>query len=360
MAIEFEPGLFQNLSDLVQGGMLAGWGTATSPWFMLSLLAILVSGLIFGVFYSLAYAFNMMHLKRYAKTEFFNLAATAVMVIFLISIINMGNSFLLTEVAQGQAVECGEGREILDPIDLAICRTEERVIYYDNLVSGMSNYWTSDFANYRANEWFYHMSFSFFGITLLQGSWFPSVHRLVETHHVIAYKVVGILVSLNSQMFLLQYIKSNMLPVFLPLGIILRTFHFTRGIGGFLISLAIGLAIVYPVVLFFLEADPQPLPLVEEPPSMIDTGICDLPMYQGFSVGMGGAAIAGAPPGAGTSAATATAKVDEIAKFISDTWVRLFYNNLIAFAMALTVMRYSMLLLGGESGIFFNMISRWM
>lgn len=49
------------------------------------------------------------------------------------------------------------------------------------------------------------------------------------------------------QKSLLYFCKATMLQLFLPIGVILRTFPFTRAIGGFIMALAIGMAIVFPL-----------------------------------------------------------------------------------------------------------------
>ena len=50
-------------------------------------------------------------------------------------------------------------------------------------------------------------------------------------------------------LFLLCFIKKYMLSIFLPAGIFLRTFSLTRGMGGALITIAIGFYIVYPAMM---------------------------------------------------------------------------------------------------------------
>jgi hypothetical protein len=201
-------------------------------------------------------------------------------------------------------------------------------------------------------EWFYHFSISLWGVPVFQGSWVPSIHRPVETNHYIANKIVSIMMSLNSQMFVLQYIKENMLAVFLPLGIILRAFHFTRGIGGFFIALSLSLYFIYPTVLFLMDAGYMPPPAMEEPDYELE-GICNIPMFSGFSLG---AVQMAATTG---SAAQFSANIQNIASFVTQVFVRIFYENMVAFAFALTALRYGTSILGGEAGVFLNIVARW-
>lgn len=64
--------------------------------------------------------------------------------------------------------------------------------------------------------------------------------------------------AMNSQ--LANFIVQTMLKVFLPLGIILRSFFTTRKIGGFLIGAAIGFYLLFP---YFILIVPSPLPILD-------------------------------------------------------------------------------------------------
>lgn len=64
--------------------------------------------------------------------------------------------------------------------------------------------------------------------------------------------------SMNSQ--LANFIAQTMLAVFLPLGIIFRSFFATRKIGGFLIGAAIGFYLLFP---YFILIVPSPLPIID-------------------------------------------------------------------------------------------------
>lgn len=328
--------------------IFAGWG-AGGVWFVNSVLAILVVAIIMGTVYALAVAFNMMGLKRYAVSEFLQLAATAVMVIFLVGIIENGQA-LFMDITDGAGVAC-KGEMVHEPLEAAKCRTTERLEFFDR------SFWEiKDNLNSLPDNWeyWYYYSMSVFGVTIFQGSWVPEIHSTVETGHVIAYKIVSLMISLNAQLFVLKYIQATMLAIFLPLGIVLRTLHFTRGIGGFLIALAVSMYFIYPGVLFMLDAASAPLPPPPPSPVMDREELCNMPVFSGFS--LGGAAL----QGRGTVSTAAMAiSTSSLASFISEVFVRLFYDNMVALAIALTAVRYGSVLLGVESGVFLQMMARW-
>jgi hypothetical protein len=61
------------------------------------------------------------------------------------------------------------------------------------------------------------------------------------------------------QRHLLLFIEDNMFTFFLPLGILLRVLPYTRGAGGVIMSVALGLFLVYPLMYaVFLGVMPRP------------------------------------------------------------------------------------------------------
>jgi len=320
------------------------------PWFFYAIAAIIITGVINGTLYAIAYAFNLAGLKRYVTSEFLQLAATAVMVIFLIGMIDAGQDFFLDRFA-GTITCQGEPIPTTNTIDAAMCRTEERLTYFNNMFYYIKDDYLTDDAQGVVP---YYFSISAMGIMIYQGMWDEAMHKYVETGHAIAYKIVSLLISLNSQVFVLKYIKENMLAVFLPLGILLRVTHFTRGIGGFFIALAISMYFIYPSMLFLMDASYAAAPNPPPSPVMNRADLCNMPVFSGFSLG------SIQPPGVGTrNVAAISISSSDLAAFVSQVFVKLFYDNMVAFAIAMTAMRYGTMLLGGESGVFLQMMSRW-
>lgn len=64
----------------------------------------------------------------------------------------------------------------------------------------------------------------------------------------------GWIVSFLAQEFFLRMVQDALFPILLALGLILRTFFFTRRLGGLLIAVAIGLYTIYPLM-YILLAD---------------------------------------------------------------------------------------------------------
>ncbi|NYZ78994.1 hypothetical protein H0N99_02500 [Candidatus Micrarchaeota archaeon] len=58
--------------------------------------------------------------------------------------------------------------------------------------------------------------------------------------------------SFFAQLWMLRFIQATLFPSLLALGIILRTFFFTRKVGGLLIAIALGLYTIYPLMYIML------------------------------------------------------------------------------------------------------------
>lgn len=329
------------VETLAETGFFQGWGGAGS-WYVNCVLAVFVVAIINGAIYAIGHALNSQNLKRYAQSEFLQLAATAIIIVVVLQLVILGAQFIGENF--GGAINCG-GVDVTDPIDAASCRTAERLDYFYKQYENVKE------QNYYP-EWGYHFTFTLFGVPVFQGSWVPDIYKPVETYHYIASKIVSIMISLNAQMFLLKYIQENMLAFFLPLGIILRAFHFTRGIGGFFIALAISLYFIYPTVLFMMDSGYASAPQVQQPSYRVE-GVCNIPMFSGFSLGaFRDATSAG-------RAAQLSVSISNIASFVSEVFVRIFYENMVALAFALTALRYGTTILGGEAGVFLNVAGRW-
>jgi len=85
----------------------------------------------------------------------------------------------------------------------------------------------------------------FFG-TEIQCGW--DLHPLVQSLHALAYKLIQYRIGVNAMLVLANYVEYWFLPLFLPIGIILRAIPFTRGAGGLIIALVIGFYFIFPMV----------------------------------------------------------------------------------------------------------------
>jgi hypothetical protein len=101
-----------------------------------------------------------------------------------------------------------------------------------------------------------------------------------------------------------------------------------------------------------MDAGYAPAPPVQTPSYKMES-VCNLPMFTGFSLGAFQQATNF------WSAVALSASISNIASFVSQVYVRIFYENMVAFAFAITMLRYGTTILGGEAGTFLNVLGRW-
>lgn len=76
---------------------------------------------------------------------------------------------------------------------------------------------------------------------------FPGVDSIMGVCNIIGYGLVAVFGSVYAQITILALINATMYTFFLPAGILLRFFVPTRDAGNFLIAMAIGFQVVFPV-----------------------------------------------------------------------------------------------------------------
>ena len=327
--------------QLQKGEFLPYWN---ATWLPICILAIMISMLLNGMLYSVGFAINSQNLKRYALSEMLQTAATAIMVVVLIGTLLQAFAF----IGNLESITCGpDGDVITDPIDADKCRSEE-------LLSKVGKMYDHVFDADWGPEIAYSLQITVFGVPTFQGMWVPSIYKEVETYHSIAYICVNLMLGLSAKLFMLQYVQENMLAVFLPLGIILRTFHFTRGIGAFFMSVAIGFFFIFPTVSFILDSSYMSSMSAPTLPQVVTTGMCNIPMFGSFSFGSAALASYGTRSGSASQISLS----NDLARFVADIQTVLFYNNLVALAITLTFVRYASTILGGDVAPFMAMVGR--
>ena len=337
-----DPDTYTYETEIQKGEILPYWNSDTG-WMGICIIAVLITAILHGMLFGIGIAINSQHLQRYAKSELLQTAATAVMLIVLLGMLEQ--AFAMA-AGFGQVTCALNDKVITDPIEADMCYTQDLLNKVNNAYNEAFN---ADGA--AGKESYYSFSFSFFAFPVWIGSLDDSIYKEIETYHSICYISVNLMMALSAKMFLLIYIQENMLAFFLPVGIILRTFHFTRGIGAFFIAMAIGFFFVYPITSFLMsgaEAPDKP-----EMPDIFSTGMCGIPIFGSFSFG-----AASLSQGSTAAAANQIAISDDLASFVADIQTKLLFNNLVAFAITITFLRYATTILGGDTAPFMGMVGR--
>ncbi len=222
-------------------------GTILPSWEPVILLAAFTTFLFVTILYMFSFVFNLQPLKQWCKSEYAQVLVTFLIAIFLIALITWGIPVTMqfTGSTMGAVGMAGYPSGIaLEPFEIARAYTNTTI----NCATGV----------YR---WIYYInSFVEVGESInldIGGSeaamaWHLS--GIVGAFHIIENRLTYVMLIQYMFYRLLDFFQATMFTFFLPAGLILRTFPLTRGVGGFLIALAIGGYIIFPLAFVVVVA----------------------------------------------------------------------------------------------------------
>lgn len=327
----------------------SNWG----GWITVAVLATVIAIIINSLFLMFARSFNMKELERFSKSEILQALATALMAIMMIALIDGTQSFLYNQEIIHGDISCGGQTKRLgiredgifnDALDHVRCSIQKKAKNIADVQGAVTSGADAFFAFNALN-----VQLSIAGITVFRGDWFNDLYNATEEWRIINNLATVLLVGLNAVSFLVLYVKQNMLHLFLPLGIVLRSFYFTRGPGAFLIAVAIGMYFIFPVIYILLDPGFVPTPLPPSVTSLADArDLCYPTMSAATSI------VQTAERSAAGVQLVATSLEGEISK----AYVSLLLHPLIAFSITLAFIRYLTTILGGNTYELMKLVSK--
>jgi len=218
-----------------------------NAWAGIAVMAVIVSFSLIALAYMLAKLLNSEGLMRWARQEIYHALANAVLVAGLIGLVTLivgpataAGTGLMTQIGANIASQLGITTPVDNPFYLAN-------FFIDESLQCLRTWWRRVFITNLLLEPLEKFSVGIDGMDAVGGSLF--LHPLITGMYMVAHNTTFIMLANFFMRTLLVFSYQTMFPIFLPLGIILRTFPFTRGLGGLLIASALGLYIVFPVSL---------------------------------------------------------------------------------------------------------------
>lgn len=336
-------------------------------WLPLSILAVVTAVIIHTIILMFARAFFIKELENYAMSEILQAAATAFMAIFLVfmvsSALGIAGNIIAGQVScggqtitisgpQGTAdyseigeinIKQGEQGTMDNAFGVIRCRLQTRAAEVAAIQSQILSDAGGDFAALN-------LAMSLFGITFFKGDWIGSLYKKTETMRITNNLATVMLIGLNGQSAALSYIQANMLSVFIPMGILLRCFYFTRGPGALFIALGVGMYFIFPV--FFVLLDPGFVAAPPAPPGP-PAGYqpyCYATMTTAVSVIT---SLEASGLGSTSGISLETARND-----LASSYISLMLHPLVALFLTLVFVRYMMSVLGGDTYELTKMVSK--
>jgi len=219
-------------------------------WQLLAVFGLIISGILVALGYGIGIGMEMPELKAWAGTELKQIIATAIMIIMLLVVIAFIDTLAMVVVnttAPG-GLNCDISQSCLQKVSLEYLKD-----YISGAESGIKDVVKN---NMKDSAWtgrglgIYATSIKLgqLGIsTPLAANYMLDVDR----HHIVYEYYSGMLSSLYSQKFFLSEFCFKIGPIILAIGIVARSFFFSRKTGGLLIAVAVGVMFVFPAMYLF-------------------------------------------------------------------------------------------------------------
>ncbi|VVC01819.1 Uncharacterised protein [uncultured archaeon] len=244
-----------NITQLEGGTGIIGAGTGLyqvgwfSDWRAAGITGVAIVVMIIAIAAMAGHAFNLPEVKAFADTEMMQAVVSVLLIASLLLLVSF-----LDLVAQ-QALSVGNL-----PIT---CNTNEPCyitaskFYLDTLYATSEQY-----AGEQLRESVETQKAASTG-TSMQANWWVLLYAgstirynagmsiPAERAGAIFETVSRLMASLYAQRYFIDVISFGIAPIFMLLGIVLRTFFFTRKLGGLLLAIAISLFIIYPLTFAF-------------------------------------------------------------------------------------------------------------
>jgi len=334
--------------------------TWLTGWAPLCVLAGMTAILINALFLMFGRAFSIKELEAFATSEVLQAIATILIAVFLVVIVD-GAIHLSSDFMGGTIAGCGgkglstaynENQPLNtmnDTFGAIRCRLADRALDVANaqqdISSGLGTAFQFNFLN---------LQISVFGVTVFRGDWVSSIYAAAETKRMENNFATVMLVGLDAQSSLLEYLRLNMLHVFLPVGILLRSIYPTRGVGALLMSIGIGMYFMFPV--FYVLLDPTFIPAPPKLPAPPEQHTAQQVMscfptmkniisaaaeFQNSGLGTGGGII-----------------TQQSSRDLTKSYILLIVHPLVALFITMTIIRYMMTILGADTYDIMRMMSK--
>ena len=317
-------------------------------WYGIAIRAILICLLANAVLFAYAKAMHSTTAERFAVSEFYQVSASALMILVLVAVLQQAFVFVDQYVLPvGTTTGCYGGSVDVwkeGPPAVIQCKLQEKIEYAEGLYLQASE--INKGVEPLTTLCIYVMS-----VQSYCGDWDSALHSQMEQAHLLAHNVVPIAIGLHAQFSFMAYLARNMLEIFLPLGLVLRIFPFTRGIGGLLIAIAIAFFFVFPISYILLDPSttrPNPTDLVPVNDAVLS------PCFKTFS----GAVNMITQLSAIKKQKVATPDASEVGKEIAKLQVEAFVIPLIALAISILFIQTITPILGGDSGEIMHFIAK--
>lgn len=237
----------------IVGGPLAATGQSPINYLLMnSLLIILAMVLLIGVTYMIGYGFKLDRLIRFSRAELGEIAVTLIAVMVFLG--GFSIFIIYQTLPSGTSVATLPGNFInLSPVSgvtpdifFSDCESMATIVYAG--LSNLISLWEVQQSDTFAQSYSFSLKWSEEGYSVGPLTGLEMSVAFITTIVTLTYFLIGLDVIIPGVLGVLF----GILPIFLFVGIILRSFPWTRAAGGAFLGLFIGFYIIFPLLLYLL------------------------------------------------------------------------------------------------------------
>lgn len=225
----------------------------TYGWGAVSVVAVLLSILFAALGYTFGVAFRLREVAIWSREELLQAMASGLILAYAATFVVLLSELSCSLVGKAG---CSVGNDQMTVARNIVGNLTQNVTNQTNYIfqlnmraaftSSLVKYWDFSWGPFT-NVFTGQLAFGF-SISPWAGT-----SIIVESINYIFGLLIPILSSLVAQGFLLELIDKSLFPTFLAMGIILRTFFFSRKTGGLLMAIAIGIYTIYPLMYVLMQ-----------------------------------------------------------------------------------------------------------
>ena len=224
----------------------AGW---FSDWKLSSITGVAIAIIIIAVAAMIGHAFNLPEVKAFVDTELMQAVVSVLLVASLIGLVAF-----FDEVAR-LAIEAGNLPVVCNPNEPCYISTAKQ--YLDGIYDSGKEYAKTSLQNSFDRQNLasagYSTQFNVWWLAFGGANMRPNAGESIQAERTSAIfdTVTKLLAGIYAQKYFIELISFGIAPIFLLFGALLRTFFFTRKLGGLMLAIAISLFVVYPLTFAF-------------------------------------------------------------------------------------------------------------
>jgi hypothetical protein len=224
-------------------------------WFSISIMVGLISLFVAVLIHMIGNSFGIKELVLFAKAEYAQIAVTFLIIGGVYAFINLGikisemiTAEIITQAAPTNLASLPLGNQA-SPFGIAKKYIEQVLLRCADKI------YNAVFWVYFWYSYFTSLSFSVANVEGIGPGFYTGPYASLAFYFTQNLFYLGLFS--HVMRFFLIFSEYTMIQIFLPIGIILRSFPLTRGVGGLLIGFAIGFGIVFPLTYIIIIAMTQ-------------------------------------------------------------------------------------------------------